>query len=71
MQGVSYQGWDTSNGYRISVWAMQDVPLIGRHMFFQGSITLQGVSGLGYTNNTPPGNLDIKVWADCGTILDP
>ena len=60
MEGVSYTGWDTSDGYYISVYAMEDF-FGSRHMFFQGSITLEGVSGLRYTNNTPPGNVNIIV----------
>lgn len=60
MRDVSYTGWDTSDGYRLSVYAMEDL-LGGRYMFFQGSITLEGVRGLRYTSNTSPGNVNIIV----------
>ena len=60
MRDVSYTGWDTSDGYRLSVYAMEDL-LGGRYMFFQGSIVLEGVRGLRYTSNTSPGNVNIIV----------
>ena len=61
MEGMKYSGWPRSDGYRISVYANQDITFAsGRTRtfhFFQGSITLEGVT-LPFSSNTPPTGLD-------------
>ena len=64
MEGLKYSGWPRSDGYRISVWANEDITFAGGRTrtfhFFQGSITLEGVS-LPFSSNTPPGGLKLLV----------
>ncbi|MYA50322.1 MAG: hypothetical protein F4Y25_06260 [Chloroflexi bacterium] len=65
MEGVDWTGWPSSNGYRISVWAYDDLPYIGRTFWSHGSITLEGVTGLPFAQNNPPGGLKIIVSNTC------
>ncbi|MDE2668248.1 MAG: SwmB domain-containing protein [Chloroflexota bacterium] len=70
MDNASYTGWPTSGGYRIDVRADEDLPYVGRVHWFQGSIMLEGVTGLPFSNNEPPGNLRIIVPAHLGATCD-
>ncbi len=69
MEGVDWTGWPSSNGYRISVWAYDDLPYVGRTFWSHGSITLEGVS-LPFAQNDPPGGLKLVVPASLGVTCD-
>ena len=69
MEGVDYTGWPGSDSYRISVWAFEDLPYVGRTFWFQGSITLEGVE-LPFTSNEAPGDLKILVPSQHGVTCD-
>ena len=69
MEGVDWTGWPGSGGYRISVWAYDDLPYVGRVKWFHGSITLEGVT-LPWSENAPPGGLRLLVPARQGVTCD-
>ena len=63
-EGLDWTGWPSSAGYRISVWAYDELPYVGRVKWFHGSITLEGVS-LPWSRNNPPGGLKLIVSNTC------
>ena len=70
MEGVDWTGWPSSDGYRISVWAYDDLPYVGRVKWFHGSITLEGVTSLPWSKNEPAGGLKLFVPARLGLTCD-
>ena len=70
MEGVDYFGFDGTDGYRISVWALYDFPYVGPISWFHGSITLEGVTVGGISDNQPFGNLNIIVSQHCDGIMN-
>ena len=69
-EGLDWSGWPSSTSYRISVWAYDDLPYIGRTFTFHGSITLEGVS-LPFASNAPPGGLRLVAASNCDDIGSP
>ncbi|MDE2751862.1 MAG: calcium-binding protein, partial [Gemmatimonadota bacterium] len=70
-EGLDWTGWPSSTSYRISVWAYDDLPYVGRVKWFHGSITLEGVTGLPWSKNNPPGGLKLIAVSGSSPTCDP